>query len=110
MSDLSQMNLVGMVIGSIAQNSPPLVYALHTNAVLEMRVEIVKFTQYDTSLEILRVLRGALGARLKKTYKNDSAPPWYYVQLDIRYPTHKLANWHLPLTVYFAQWKEIGPE
>lgn len=109
MSSLEQMKMVGMVIGSVAQNSPPLVYALHTNATLDMQVEIVNFSQYDTSQEILRVLRQCLGGRIIQVFENDSIPCWYYVQLDGEYPTHKIANWHLPLTVYFAQWTTHSP-
>jgi len=94
-----------MVIGSIAQNSHPLVYCLHTNALLERAVEIVEFSQYDTSQEILRVLKQSLGARIVNIFENDSIPCWYYVQMNERYPTHKMAYWALPITVYFAQWK-----
>ena len=110
MMSLEHMRMVGMVIGSVAQNSPPLVYSLYTNAILEMRVEIVDLTQYSTSQEILAVLKQHLGTRAIQAFENDSMPCWYYVQLDKRYPPHKLANWHLPLTVYFAHWKELGPE
>ena len=104
-----QMRMVGMVIGSIAQNSPPLVYCLHTNAFLEMRVEIVNLSEHDTSEECLRVLTQSLGNRVVGVFRNDSLPCWYYIQLDGRYPTHKIANWHLPLTVYFAQWVAHSP-
>lgn len=110
MSSLEQMKMVGMVVGSIAQNSHPLVYSLYTNAILEMRVEIVDLTQYNTSHEILQALRQHLGDWRIEIFKNDSIPCWYYIQLDGRYPTHKLANWHLPLTVYFAQWTAHSPE
>lgn len=105
MSSQEQMQLVGMVIGSIAQHAPPLVYCLHVNETLEHCVEIVEFSQYDTSIEILRVLRSTLGARIVNIFQNDSIPCWYYVQMNHRYPTHKMAYWALPITVYFAQWK-----
>lgn len=110
MISTSQMNLVGIVIGSIAQNSPPLVYCLHTNELYEVCVEIVEFSQYDTSQEILRVLKQTLGGRIIGIFENDSIPCWYYVQINERYPTHKMAHWPLPITVYFAHWKRIGPE
>lgn len=103
-----QMNLVGIVIGSIAQNSPPLVYCLHTNTLYEMNVEIVEFPQYDTSQEILRVLRQTLGGKIIDVFENDSIPCWYYIQINERYPTHKMAHWPLPITVYFAQWSKHG--
>lgn len=104
MQSNEQMNLVGMVIGSVAQNAPPLVYALHVNALYEVVVEIVEFSQYDTSQEILRVLKQSLGTRIINIFENDSIPCWYYVQMNERYPTHKMAHWPLPITVYFAQW------
>lgn len=104
MIDTQQMNLVGIVIGTIAQNAPPLVYCLHTNKLYEVTVEIVEFSQYDTSQEILRVLKQTLGGRIIDIWENDSIPCWYYVQINERYPTHKMAYWPLPITVYFAQW------
>lgn len=99
------MNLAGMIVGSITPHSPPLVYALHYSDALEYETEIVRFAQHDTSEEVLRVLKRTLGARIIDIWENESAPCWYYVQLVEQYPTYKVGNWSLPVTVYFAQWK-----
>lgn len=105
-----QMHLAGIVIGNIASNAPPLVYCLHCNAVQERSTEIIEFSQYDTPQEILRVLRQTLGTRIVDIFQNANQPCWYYVQLDVRYPTHKIAYWSLPITVYFADWERHHTE
>lgn len=98
------MKMVGIVIGNIASNSPPLVYCLHCNEQQDWSTEIIEFSQYDTSQEIVRVLRQTLGTRIIDVFRNANQPCWYYVQLDTQYPTHKIAYWSLPITVYFAEW------
>lgn len=100
-----QMHLAGLVVGNIATNAPPLVYCLHHNDLEDYKTEIIEFSQYDTSKQILRVLKQTLGTRIIDIWENANQPCWYYVQLDMRYPTHKIAHWSLPITVYFADWK-----
>lgn len=101
------LKLVGIIVGNIASNSPPLVYCLHCNERQDWSTEIITFSQYDTSLQIVKVLQQTLGQSIIDIWENENNPIWYYVQLDKGYPTHKIAYWSLPITVYFAQWKRL---
>lgn len=98
--------MAGMLVGSIAQNAPPLVYCLHRSAKDGFVTDVGDFPQYRTSDEILLALRQTLGLRIWDIQTNDAIPCWYYVQLDSRWPARRLHCWELPITVYGGEWRQ----
>ena len=101
--------MVGVVVGRIVPHSPSLVYCLYTDGKQDFRTNIIRFSRCDDPRQIVRILHLTLGPKVVSTVVNTNNPSWYYVQLEARYPPHKIPYWDLPITVYFERWETYEP-
>lgn len=106
MATLPDIKLVGIVIGKILVNAPPLVYSLYISPGRQHYQSTVEWKQHDRCTDVALSLVCQNDAAVKARFTNGYIPCWHFLQFDCAYGPHQLKAWDLPIALYSEPWQK----
>jgi len=108
MEALPDIKLVGIVVGKILLNLPPLVYSLYIDPKGKHYCSTREWTSNDHCTDVALSLVCQNAASVMARYTNAYNPRWHYIQFSVGYGPNVLRAWDLPISVYWEPWTKHG--
>jgi len=108
MEPLPDIKLVGLVIGKIILNAPPLVYSLYITPDGKHYRSTREWKNHDHSTDVALSLVCQNDTAVLARFTNSYIPRWHYLQFSPRYGPRQLKDWDLPIAVYSEPWTKHG--
>lgn len=100
MTQHSTTDLVGILVGSIMENTPPLAFYLYATPNQRSHVRVHELQQFSNQHQAAASLARAFAPGLRDVWFNAFHPCWYYLQFAPAFGPSRLQVFGLPWSVY----------
>lgn len=99
-------NLVGILVGKILRNSPPLAFYLYFFPPSGRHARVSELPEFKTITAAATNLVDTFAPAVQQVWANRGTPAWYYIQLAPGHSPKQIGFYALPWSVY-KTWRRV---